>query len=374
MSQNIQKSKSYPSHSQESHTNKKIDFKKKFQEFKEMMCLNNFPTYFYTVLILIPYIFYQFGYSFIYGFYFVGHSDFIILMDAFINQVPFNFKFISLTGSIILFCLYCYLIPFYNYFSKNRMSDTIISLSFNFAIPFMIALSYTSLKGFSMDIPTLHGMLTLLTYLNTFTWISTLFFKFIKMIFYKDFKHIVKPLVIFITLTFFFLFLSNFTYNACVSESLISSIFLFVETTLYVFIIDYILFISSNKNIFDTQEEYNPKTSDLASCKGYTHILFLIMLIYLVFFFLLMCNILSSFGTLLGKTLPLNSSSVITCYNSHTGKSINVFTGVVVAQEENTYYISSENRELIVISSPYVTITPLNQTIPDEQEDGNTRN
>ena len=113
---------------------------------------------------------------------------------------------------------------------------------------------------------------------------------------------------------------------------------------------------SKSKKDDTVKQNQIEKNQENIMSRGVKLIALLLVLISSIMFYLWMYYVLYAIGNLFGQTSTLNSQSVITYYNIGENHNEEVIRGVVVAQTGNTYYISSVNRELIVISSPYIRI------------------
>ncbi|NRT73609.1 hypothetical protein [Clostridium beijerinckii] len=111
------------------------------------------------------------------------------------------------------------------------------------------------------------------------------------------------------------------------------------------------------KKIKNNGKEAEANNTPASNRKGMI-IALLVMIAMIVMIYLMSYAFVNSLGNSLGKTLSLNTKSKITYYNTNKDENYKSVYGIVVQQTGNTYYISSENRELIVISSPYVVIEP----------------
>jgi len=114
---------------------------------------------------------------------------------------------------------------------------------------------------------------------------------------------------------------------------------------------------NSSKNEVGKSDENNEKKFKREEIIYYLIVGTIIFSVYLMAY-----GIVYSLGSSLGGTLKLNTKSKITYYNTDKDNNYKSLNGIVVQQDGNTYYISSENRELIVISSPYVVIEPYNES------------
>ncbi len=77
-----------------------------------------------SIIAVVAYIFYQFGYSFLYGFYFVEEPVNIISVIS--NPIPFNFKAVVAIGIISFVCLVTFV--YANIYIRERSKKIVVKL------------------------------------------------------------------------------------------------------------------------------------------------------------------------------------------------------------------------------------------------------
>jgi hypothetical protein len=77
-----------------------------------------------TIAAILGYLFYQCGYSFLYGYYFGGSAaNDISIIDMIVNPVPFNFKSVVPVGMTFLIAMAAYFIPLFISMMTERWQD-----------------------------------------------------------------------------------------------------------------------------------------------------------------------------------------------------------------------------------------------------------
>jgi len=365
-------------------------------------------------LLIIGYIFYQLGYSFIYGYYFGGNSLFAKLMDVMVNQIPFDFKLIVTIGGCILLFTICFYASLHMYVSENEINIKIMYLIFHVitvGILYLIIVLLTGNKNEAVNVilmcVTLFSSIILYLLIMWKIWNSSIIESFITTIWR------VTVTVINLTTTILvnyrvIIWMSSKNYLESLTNNFCYSVFVFGQAIIITGLLDYIFFykkdIKGNKrylkpileivpsimlliflNIIGKiifimyisvaitvnqgkskpvkKDENNSKevkinSNTTGSNRKGMIITMLIMISMIVMIYLMSYAFANSLGNALGKTLSLNTKSKITYYNTDKDNNYKSLNGIVVQQDGNTYYISTENRNLIVIASPYVVTEP----------------
>lgn len=95
-----------------------------------------------SLIAVIAYIFYQFGYSFLYGFYFVDEPINVIRIIS--NPIPFDFKAVVAIGSISFVCLATFV--FANLYLRDQPHKIIVKIM-EYLLPILYALSIYTIIG-----------------------------------------------------------------------------------------------------------------------------------------------------------------------------------------------------------------------------------
>ncbi|WP_459481936.1 hypothetical protein [Clostridium saccharoperbutylacetonicum] len=384
------------------------------QTIKNIIITNNSHIYISAIFLVVGYIFYQLGYSFIYGYYFGGNSLFGKLMDVMVNQIPFDFKLIVTIGGCILLFTICFYTSLHMYVSENKINVKIMYLIFHLmtiGILYLIIVLLTGNNNVEVNVilmyVTLLSSIILYLLLIWKIWNSSIIEPFsttiwrvtitiinlsatislnYKIINWMTSKHYLDTLINNFYYSIFILgqaimitgLLDYIFFNSEVEKykrrylkvifeivpSIIVLIFLnLIGKIIFIIYIGLVIniqqwkikLVKKNERIY---KEVKNKSNTTVSNKRGMIITLLIMISMIVMIYLMSYTFVNSLGNALGKTLSLNSKSKITYYNTNKDENYKSIYGIVVQQTGNTYYIASENRELIVISSPYVVIEP----------------
>lgn len=326
-------------YSEKRHWNRKPSKKNDLvSKFKDLLFKPNTQWYIYVGIAIMGYIFYQFGYSFLYGFYFGRGIQGTSLMDVLINQVPFDFRVVAIIGAVILLFSIVYIVTLIFFVFKDDIRDKIGHLIFHFIVAFIIYYLYSLIGNLGMDKVLDEKMRELLIIGSFIVYCFLFFIKACLIAPYCKFSYTIK---IFLAGTFIVVLLTK-ALKYVTSNN-------FWAFMAFVFIVglglDWLLLGHFNKNKCNNVIKTN-KNSVLKNtllCLG--TVVSLIPFFYAGFYIV---------GSLIGGNSTLNASSTITYYSTEgIAKTEN---GIVVAQKDNTYYISTKDRNLVVISSPYVTI------------------
>lgn len=399
---------------------KENSFKKLMDRLRSFLKINNAPMYSYAIVIIIAYFFYQLGYSFIYGFYFGSENKYISLMDIFVNKVPFDFKFLSVVGVIIFICCCCYYIPLHMYLSTTLVSEKSLWMFFHVMATSVIVYLYTIIAGFDVDSQVIKKIIGMTLLCSSVISCVLLFVKCIfSLTFSKNLFNIFKV----ITLAFygiavwwvnyiiierygFDLEVTLFSYTTAiaiqlllltgVADYLIHSkldtndrrkpinlivfwapyillwfvTILIVPTNIKIFIVlstivgvywnirkkkkKSKIYKKSSKKINSKKDKLNKSPDGVLPA-----VVILLTSLVLLIPYLLLSNVAYIVGNSFGQTLTLNSSSKIQYFDIGNSSENREIHGAVVAQDGSNYYISTDERELIMISSPYVNILPI---------------
>ncbi|MDR3594244.1 hypothetical protein [Clostridium sp.] len=355
------------------------------QTIKNIVITNNSHIYISAIFLIVGYIFYQLGYSFIYGYYFGGNSLLGKLMDVMVNQIPFDFKLIVTIGGFILLFSICFYISLHMYVSENKVNMKIVYLIFHLITVGALYLIIVLLTGNNNEevnlilmYVTLLSSIILYLLLMWKIWNSSIIERFsttiwrvtvtiinlsatilvnYKIINWMNSKHSLDTLI------------NNFYYSvfilgqAIIITGLLDYIFFNKKDIKFIAYVRVIISIKRGKSkpvkkVENNKIEDKTNNNSTDSNKKGMIITLLIMILMIVMIYLMSYAFVNSLGNSLGKTLSLNTKSKITYYNTNKDENYKSIYGIVVQQTGNTYYISSENRELIVISSPYVFIEP----------------
>lgn len=392
---------------------------------KSIIITNNSHIYLSAILLIIGYMFYQLGYSFIYGYYFGGNSLFGKLMDVMVNQIPFDFKLIVTIGGCTLLFTICFYTSLHMYVSENEVNIKIMYLIFHLMTIGILYLIIVLLTGNNnneainlilMYVTLLSSIIlylllvwkiwnsSIIELFSTTIWrltvtvlnLSVTIFVNYKIINWMNSKNFLNTIInnfyysvfilgqaVIITGLLDYIFFSKkdikckrvyikFMLEAV--PSIILLIFLnIVGKIIFIIYISVVITIKQGKSKTVKKNENNSKeaktnsNSTVSNRKGMI-ITFLVMISMIVMVYLMSYAFTNSLGNALGKTLSLNTKSKITYYNTNKDENYKSVYGIVVQQTGNTYYISSDNRELIVISSPYVVIEPYDKKEDDNNE------
>jgi len=394
---------------------------RELKSVKKIISFNNSHIYISALLLIICSFFYQLGYGFVYGYYFGGKTSMGKLMDVMVNQIPFDFKLITIIGICILIFIFCFYISLHMYMKDDKISMKFIWIFMHMItivilyvlIVFLMGLNSNTLSkevNTTMVSVVFASSSILFCLLIMKTYINLMVESFIIAIRKVTILVMNLMLVIMIDYNIIYWILSNYRISMeNIVNSLWYNVVLFFQITIVSGLIDYCLFskedkkgikkylarsveivppiilliwvnligkiflivficgvygsviLNKRKNKISTDnKEHNPKESDnnKEKSKKALFILILIGATMIINLYVMAYGVVNTLGNAFGKTLSLNTKSKITYYNTNKDENYKSIYGIVVQQTGNTYYISSENRELIVITSPYVVIEP----------------
>lgn len=394
---------------------------KKFNKIKNIISFSNSHIYISALLVIVGYLFYQLGYSFIYGYYFGGQVSMGKLMDVMVNQIPFDFKLITIIGVCIFIFIFCFYLSLHMYMKEYKISMKLIWIFMHIITIVVLYVLIVFFMGLNSNTISKEVNATIVSVV--FASSSMLFCLFIMktyinlmaesfIIASRKVSILVMNLMLIIMIDYHIILWILQSYEIKVENignSFLCNVILFFQITIASGLIDYCLFSKEdNKGImkyFDRSVEIFPpiilliwanmigkiflivfivgvygsvvlskrkKKENIENKKSSSKendnnkekskkalvILILIGATIIINLYVMAYGIVNSLGNALGKTLSLNSKSKITYYNTNKDENCKSVYGIVVQQTGNTYYISSESRELIVISSPYVVIEP----------------
>lgn len=379
--------------------------------------LSNNTSYMYLSagVLITAYIFYQLGYSFIYGIYFGTENKSIHMMDLFINQIPFDFKFVSIVGIVVFLTTCFYYYPIHMFVLSKKLKTKLIWALLSLITIITICFSYDLLLGMSTDNSAMNeiaGMLILSTativmmatlmkfvfvgkHLDTLVFLcySLIFigimsflgelFKFDPTIQVVSYTSLISLLlIIFAGLADYIIFLNSTEKKNRIFKIILawipvitaSGLFCWYTTTSYryIFISGSALFILFFKlikvkmkpSIYNTTIEKSTNESDDSGWKNLQKYITTFVLLFCslipIILYLFIGNTLYIMGCAFGEKESLNSYCRIEYGKTFSDNQYKNIDGVIVAQNNNQYYISTKKRELILIASPYVKISPIN--------------
>ena len=395
--------------------------KKNFVEIvKGILTANNSHIYISALLVIIGCMFYQLGYSFIYVYYLGSNAQYGKLMDVMVNQIPFDFKLIVTIGVCILLFSICFCSTLYMYMLRDEINSKIAYIIFHIATISILYLTILLLVGNDTKNTGLYIIMIYTTMLSSVILFFLFMFKMIKnSIGDSLFISIGKIIIIIIDLISIIsanyklvLWLDSQKYLNNLVSNLLYSSFLLIQAVITTGLLD-ILFLDKIKVKIKINKKYLLLALEvipiifllmnasilgkvilvityvsilvIRKIKNYNNIkknkdtveyvksnndkpknernkdamiTFIIMVAMIVMIYLIGYGLVNNLGNALGKTLNLNTKSKITYYNTNHDENCKSLYGVVVQQSGSTYYISNENRELVVITSPYVEIEP----------------
>lgn len=413
---------------------------KKFNKIKRIISFNNSHIYISALLVIIGYLFYQLGYSFLYAYYFGGQVSMDKLMDVMVNQIPFDFKLVAIIGAYILTFIVCFCMSLFMYIEADEIESKLLWVLMHILTISALYLIITILVGAKPITSSEEANITIFGVILASSVLAFILFarksisiliresistksiimavkKFIVitmnwiLVFWGDDKAVrlidakislgnniiynfLFAVILFIEVIIVGEFLDYSIFNEkekigikrhlVTSVEVVPSIILFIWCTIIGKVILIILIITSlfienrKKDIMEKSKNDSSKDSrddDFKGNKGdkreeikknnkknkwVVSIPFLIVGTAIFCFYLIAYGIVYDLGNSLGGTLKLNTKSKITYYNTDKDNSYKSLNGIVVQQYGNTYYISTEDRNLVVITSPYVMIEPYN--------------
>lgn len=365
-------------------------------------------------ILITAYIFYQLGYCFIYGIYFGSVNTSIHMMDLFINQIPFEFKFVSIVGFVVFLATCFYYYPIHMFVLSKTPKTKLLWAFFSAITIATICFSYHLLLGMNPNdtaMDEVGGMLIISS--ATIAMMAT----FMKLVFVG--KHI--DTLVFLCYSVVFIGLMTFIGDLLKFDSAVHTVsylsFMSLLSIAFAGVADYIIFLdTSNKKtmVFKTVLAWTPAIAFCVLLFWYATAVIRYVLIsvvaiglliykykknnkkspahnesaeksvnraedsgwknfqkYITTFILLFCslipiiiylfigNTLYMMGSAFGEKESLNSYSRIEYYKSFNDEQPKSIDGIIVAQNSAQYFISNRNRELVLIASPYVKISPI---------------
>jgi hypothetical protein len=391
--------------------------KDKFLSFND---IKNSNYYIYAIFIIIAYLFYQLGYSFIYSYYFGGKNFSIRTMDVAINQIPFNMALVSVIGIIVFMLLILYYIPLHMCLTEEKFLKKFIWIIPNIVTIYIIFSIVLLLNG-AQENKQITDILVLLGVVTSSILVALLIFKtFMSMAVVSVIDGIVNLLSLIIEMGILVWFGYNITLKMdkliMVNDKII---YIFIIPIVFIFVIvqdcimtlrrhqkklfrniaSYVVYLPIFGMFFINKIElknffiifigplvllglswlvnrvwYKYKSSMAkkkqqrgisekkdrkqgdAICKGLQFIISSFMLLFMIMLYLFLYSLIGMIGNSFGKQIVLNSPSNITYYTINGNNSIK---GIVVEQTGNTYFISTyPERELVIINSPYIIVEP----------------
>lgn len=379
------------------------------KKIKKVMLNNNMHIYISALVIVLGYFFYQLGYSFIYGYYFGEKALLGKLLDVMINQIPFDFRLTSIMGAVILLIVACFFVELYLYVTNEKIEIKFCWMLLHIITIAVLYLIISFLIGINNQ-NCINSILTTLMIASIVLLILLLMMKwFFTFIYNPSLSHVWNAIMIIIdckviyNINYFIIqkikisnvemnldnYMLIFFLEIMFFAGLFDYLFFYKNRELrikkYVYMINtiailmycFIIFNKLGKIIIITiiiiiktrkktnkvkiieSNSDNKNKKNMDENKGILFIVISIMILILISVYLVLYGIMNILGNAVGKTMQLNSQSKISYYITNKDDNYKVVNGVVVAQSGNTYYISSQNRELIVITSPYVIIEPI---------------
>ncbi|GKX66019.1 hypothetical protein [Inconstantimicrobium mannanitabidum] len=376
--------------------------KKVMEKVKPIALANNVYVYISALVVAITYLFFQLGYSFTYGYYFGGKSISAgKLMDVMVKQIPFDFKLVAIIGICILIFMACFVLSSYMYVMEKRIIIKIVGIGLHLLMLwalYTILLLLTGTQdandteiGNSINLVIILGVVIIISCmikkicysLNLDSVLTRLrktgeFIIYLIFVFSINWDNLKLNKLNYTVILFFELVVVIGVLDQCFfykkdRHVIIRCILSFFEIApiiglfLYVNIMEKIIFISvlivyitaiKIEKLINKKNSSNSSQREKNKNKVLLVIIMLAMCSMILVLYLVAYSAMNFMGNGLGKTLHLNTESKITYYNIDNKQNCKVVYGVVVQQSGNTYYISSEDRELITITSPYVVIEP----------------
>lgn len=364
------------------------------------------------IALFIAYVFYQLGYSFLYGYYFGGNRNEVILLDLMIHQIPFDIKYVTVLGILIFaFVSLVVLLSYKLIKAKDDLRDNVTTISLTVIMYILVCLLiyiiieitpsiYTNFKinkNIYLLFYIIYSMLNLLNCLNYYfdnlfsgfillfihiiiialniviidkieynfigIWVLIMIGSYvINSLLMYIFNKIIKisNIVIKRLISFYIKFLSPIIVFLTIIP--IINIFIIIPKNIIVF--DVILLIISCfiwivKKIRRRKSNYKVNNKSYKSNRKPTKIkkdiLVIVisgLLIIVVTGYVLIYSVFFNIGDYMGDVLNGTNYSNINVLNQDFN-----YLGKVIKRDNNTYYISDSNRKLIIITSNQVVIT-----------------
>ncbi|PXV88426.1 hypothetical protein C8E03_108153 [Lachnotalea glycerini] len=347
------------------------------------------------VFLFAAYLFYQLGYSFLYGYYFGGEEAAPIF--TLINQIPFDFKYIviigiGISGILSLFFIVAYMIVSDNNNLCTKIFYAIINCFMYLLITELINIIVGGLN-LSNYTKLLYQLFSMLYIFLGFIKCNIIFIKKLLLGTFFSFCYLFSliALVIFssmISIEFnsyygaIFLFILYIAGIALIY--IFSNIKIFIASSLVVIIVSYIIYdkynnfnsltisaiffvvlslmgiqkvsniIESRKNVKKYEKKFKKikKNKIMIKNKTIKIMLFPTFILCFTMLYFLLYVAFYDFGNYFGMTSKLKCYKIN--YMNSESKSIN---GLVVKQVGTTYYISEEGRKLVIITSNQLLVT-----------------
>lgn len=388
-----------------------------FNRARKTFIKNNIPVYLYAAILAIAYVFYQLGYSFFYGFYFGGDKDIFQTLDLFVNQVPFDFKLMAIAGaSTSVLCLLYYL-PIHMYMLSDSIKSKAKWVLFHAISIGAICYFYDIISGMGKHLDSLNEIAGLLLIssavisgiilvirisikspiVNSFVYFCYAFLIFgLNLIFAQIFNFEVNAhfssysSVIAIQFILF-----NGLVDALINFNLVNSSFIKCTKMIVAglpFIVVYILILyklDRNQGQYlilltliclviwlaatklwkgrrvkknDSSDTSTPNANNKRG-EGRAEFTFVVLMMAILplALYILCMNIAYKLGDSLGAKTTLSTVRTINYSPGMGSDQSQPIQGVLVAQKGTTYYISTEIRELKVISASEVEISIKNR-------------
>lgn len=387
------------------------------------------------------YLFYQFGYAFLYGYYFVKDDTVnIAMLEAILNPIPFNFKSIAIVGIMVFFCLSIFFVPLIIVMSlgakKGKLLQfglCIISAIFVWAI-INIFFSGISTKNININIninivaQMMIGYIIVIFTINLIklisfnprllVWIcfSMPIIFVVDSYFFDTNTSLVIAWIYYIVALMFAQSISNRLNNAIQYIRYIKRFLICFEIVFYSLgVIDYIYILINGENMFyktpimisaivisllgtlikipvinfkigklwrfikcitynrnkkkvstDNLEKYiniqlEKEEKEISEKINDKIVAFLAICIFLGYMIVITCLLYQGtirIGTIVSTSIKSQSYDTITYAITSGAIATEPIKGKVVAQNGNTYYISTMDKELVTIKSAHVITTP----------------
>ena len=372
--------------------------------------------------IFVAYLFYLLGYSFIYGYYFGG--DELNIFDIIISQIPFDIQYISVLGVIIFIITLIIILIIYNIVFIRGIKKVIFIIIYAFilySLWFLFQFIVESDIAYQLLNLFLKGSLVVLIFVLFAKYLVlgfviqnkiSCFFKFIiysilfviiglkiadneslaltMFILLIMFEEYLFKIIILIIVLILLLMLTNFnlnilaivlmfyivtTYKKGIDKIKIENIIKNEEYKIYKknlnkfklwFEKNIILRIKltresqkTNKDKNDIINNENKKLFVICTC--------IMLLIISLLSYTLLFSLMSNIGNRIGREVSLNKLNDITYYMSNSDDPVTI-KGIVVKQLGSIYYISTEKRELKIISSSNIIISPVKEKTEQKED------
>lgn len=403
--------------------------KSKISKLEKLMNLSD--NYYFKFIItgfaiFIAYLFYLLGYSFIYGYYFGGDEIKILNpFDIIISQIPFDIQYISSLGVIIFIITLIIILIMYNIVFSRGIKRTIFIVIYAFILYSLY---------FLFQFIELHIAYQLLNLLLEGSLVVLIFILFVRLVILG--KNQIKGFLIF--LIYFILFvimelkiaevyltLAIFIFLIMLEEYLLKIITLLIILILLMLLTNFNLYILAIVLMFyivTTYKKGNDKVQIENIIKNEEYIVYkknlnkiklwfeknilrrinftresqktnkdkndiinndnkkllvictcIMLLIISLLSYILLFSLMSNIGNKIGREVSLNKLNNITYYMSNSDDPVTI-KGIVVKQLASIYYISTEERELKIISSSNIIISPVTDEEGTNKEEKNEFN